>query len=190
MDHDDQDDWVYSAEWIAADLLAMKQRRITAEHTTNRWYLVESKDFGRTQRYLLEMPPVEADLYDRDKFMLVDYGEGPMGRDFAEAGIRDPHSGHGNNLKSYVYGSYSEAQPITEWIGLLGFQREISEDVTLCVCNHGCNRTAVSNGFCGHCGTHELRTDWFPGSDSCCGCNNVGCCQLICMPTRPLQKCE
>jgi hypothetical protein len=68
MDRDDQDDWVYSAEWIAADLLAMKLRRLADEHATNQWYLVESKDFGRTQRYLLEMPPVEADLYDRDDF--------------------------------------------------------------------------------------------------------------------------
>ena len=58
MEYDDSDEWVYSAEWIAADLLAMKQ---PAVHITNRWYLVESKDFGRTQRYLLEMPPVEAD---------------------------------------------------------------------------------------------------------------------------------
>jgi hypothetical protein len=179
MEYDDSDDWVYGAEWIAADLLAMKQRRLADEHTANRWYLVESKDFGRTQRYLLEMLPVEADFYARDEFVLVDYGEGPMGKDFAEAGIRDPLSRHSNSLKNYIYGSYSEAQPITEWINLLGFQREVSEDVTLCMCSHGCNRTAVSNAnFCGHCGTHELRMEWSPGSDSCCGCNNIGCCQL------------
>ena len=150
---------------------------------------MESKDFGRTQRYLLEMPPIEADLYDRDTFMLVDYGEGPMGKDFAEAGIRDPHSGHSNSLKSYIYGSYSEAQPITEWINLLGFQREVSEDVTLCICSHGCNRTAVSNtGFCGHCGTHDLRMEWSPGFDSCCGCNNIGCCQLSRSSEEPCKE--
>ena len=100
MEYNDSDEWIHSAEWIAADLLAMKQRSLAAEHTTNRWYLVESKDFGRTQRYLLEMLPVEADLYDRDEFMLVDYGEGPMGKDFAEAGISDPHSGHSNTLNN------------------------------------------------------------------------------------------
>ena len=74
MECDDPEDWVYSAEWIAADLRAMKQQNLAAEHITHRWYLVESKDFGRTQRYLLEMLPVEADLYDRDEFTLVDYG--------------------------------------------------------------------------------------------------------------------
>lgn len=180
MEYDDSDDWVYSAEWIAADLLAMKQRHLADEHIANRWYLVESKDFGRTQRYLLEMPPFEAGLYDRDKFMLVDYGEGPMGKDFAEAGIRDPLSGHGHSLNSYIYGSYSDAQPSTEWIDLLGFQREVSDDAVLCECDRGCNRVAVSDaGFCSHCGTHELRMEWSPDCDSsCCRCNNIGCCQL------------
>ena len=178
MDCDDSDDWVYSAEWIAADLLAMKQRRLAAEHTINRWYLVESKDFGRTQRYLLEMPPSEADLYDRDKFILVDYGEGPMGKVFAEAGIRDPLTGHGHSLKSYIYGSYSDAQPSTEWIDLLGFQREVSDNAVLCKCGRGCNRTAVSDaGFCSHCGIHELRMEWLD-SLACCGCHNIGCCQV------------
>jgi hypothetical protein len=102
-----------------------------------------------------------------------------MGKDFADAGIGDPCSGHGYSLKSYIHGSYSEAQPVTDWINLVGFQRGISEDVTLCACKRGCNRTIVSGtNFCGHCGTHELRMEWSPGGNSCCGCNNIGCCQL------------
>ena len=179
MECNDPEDWVYSAEWIAADLRVMKQRTLAAEHINNRWYLVESTDFGRTQRYLLEMLPTEADLYDRNDFTLVDYGEGPMGEDFAKAGIDHPHSAHGHSLKSYIHGSYSEVQPVTDWINLVGLQRGISEDVMLCTCKHGCNRTAVSDAnFCSHCGTHELRMDWSPGGNSCCTCNNIGCCQL------------
>ena len=141
---------------------------------------MESKDFGRTQRYLLKMPPVEADLYDRGTFMLVDYGWGPMGRDFTEAGITDPHSLHGNSLKSYIYSSYYEPQPTTEWINLLGFQREFPVEATLCKCDRECFGLAVSDtGFCNHCGTYELRMNWYVmHSHFCCGCNNVDCCQL------------
>ena len=51
-DVDDSDEWVYSAEWIAADLDDRRRRRLAAEQyladkiaedlMTNRWYLIES----------------------------------------------------------------------------------------------------------------------------------------------------
>ena len=171
---DDSDDWVYGADWIAADKEVRKCRRLAAEQyladkiakdlLTSRWYLIQSKDFGNSERYLLEMPPTEADLYDRDQFMLVDYGCGSMGREFAEAGLEDPHAMCGHSVMSYVT------------------DEELSTEATLCKCYHKCNRIAFRDtGFCGLCGTHELRTEChlldFP---FCCTCDNVNCCQLSC----------
>jgi hypothetical protein len=168
----DSDDWVYCADWIAADADVRRCRRLAAEQyladkvakdlMTTRWYLIQSRDFGNSERYLLEMSPAEANLYDRDRFMLADYGCGPMGRDFAEAGLKDPLTMCGNSVMSYVT------------------DEELSTEATLCKCDHKCNRIAICDtGFCGHCGTHELRTDChlldFP---FCCTCDNVDCCQL------------
>ena len=52
---DDSDDWVYGADWIAADADVRKCRRLAAEQhladkiaedlLTSRWYLIQSKDF-------------------------------------------------------------------------------------------------------------------------------------------------
>jgi len=174
----DSDDWVYGPDWITADADVRRCRRLAAEQyladkvaedlMTNRWYLIQSKDFGNSERYLLEMTPAKANLYDRDQFMLADYGCGSMGRDFAEAGLNNPLTMCGNSVMSYVT------------------DEELSAEATLCKCDHKCNRIAICDtGFCGHCGTHELRTDChlldFP---FCCTCDNVGCCESS-LPSPP-----